>query len=323
MTMTWKVSPPIVQHVPADRLEWLALREHAVTASQAGALLGVHDYTTAYEIWAQKSGLLPPLAADDPVLIRGELLEDDALELLRRLHPDWQLTANIIGQNGLYLEDPAHRLGATPDAFCIDDRKIPAIIEIKTTDHSTFRTKWGGPDDPAPPLWIAVQANLTAYLAGARKAYIVCLVVGRTLDLHVMPFDLNLPVIKRLQLAAADFWKRVDRNEAPDPDFERDGRAIAALLPRDHGTEADLSGDNEFVAACAEKLRLMAAINELTTQMGRHEALIRHRMGTHALAVAGSFRVSNKLCQRKGYVVQPSEYRRLTVKGGDAREAME
>lgn len=310
----WKCPKAFTVHTPRDRLEWLDLREHCVTASVAGALLGVHEFTTAYELWAQKSGLLPPHAGDDPVFLRGELLEDDALELVRRAHPDWRLMSNIIGQDGAFIEDRKHRLGATPDAFCVDDEAVPAVVEVKTTDHSTFRHKWGGPDDPQPPLWIAVQATLTAYLAGARKAYIACLVVGRTLDLHVMPCDVNMAVIRRLQAASLDFWKAVDTNTPPNPDYERDGAAIAALLPHDKGTSIDLTGDNEFMNACVDKHELQKQMHILSAQLGRNDALIRHKMGTHSYAVAGDFRVSNKVVKRRGYVAKPSEYRKLTLK---------
>jgi predicted phage-related endonuclease len=314
---TWKTPHGILQHTPVDRLEWLELREHCVTASVAGALLGVHEYVTAYELWAQKSGLVPPINADDPVLVRGELLEDDAIELLGRKHPGWQITPNIIGKGGVFLEEPSHRMGATPDAFVLDDERVPAIVEIKTTDYSTFRNKWGGPDNPQPPLWIAVQATVTAYLAGARKAYVACLVVGRTLDLHVMPIETNLAVIKKIQKASTDFWIAVDQNTPPNPDYERDGAVIAALLPHDQGTTIDLTGDPEFVAACVERMALHEQIAGMTAKMGRHDALIRHRIGTHSYAVAGDFRVSNKLVQRKGFVVKPTEYRKLTIKLAD------
>jgi predicted phage-related endonuclease len=310
----WKFPRGIAVHRPADRVEWLSMREYAVTASDAGALLGVHDYTTAYELWARKMGLLPPMAQDDPVLVRGELLEDDALELFRRSRPEWRIVANIIGQDGLFLEDPVYRLGATPDAFCVDPDHVPGIIEIKTTDHATFRDKWGGPDDPQPPLWIAVQATLTGYLAGARRAHIAVMCVGRTLDLHVVSLDINFRVVQRLQAAAKAFWRAVDTDVPPDPDFERDGEAIKALLPHERGTSIDLSGDNEVIVAIGTKLALDRQIAELEAAQGRCEALLRHKIGEHAIAlIDGKVAVTNKLIKRKPYAVGPGEYRKLVV----------
>lgn len=315
MALQWKIPDgPIKVHCPKDRAEWLELRSHDVTASTAGALLGVHEYTTAYELWAIKSGLLDKyMAEDDPVLVRGELLEDDAIELLRRRNPQWRILHNVIGAGGLYFGDSQNRMGGTPDGFCIDDDKAPSVIEIKTTDYGTFRDKWQGPDGPEPPLWIAVQAMLDAYLANARRAYIVCMVVGRTLDLHVMPLAVNPAVIKRLQEATRDFWVHVDLHQPPNPDFEIDGATISALLPRDNGAHVDLSHDNEFCSACGELIELRASIAALKAKLGRHEALIKHRMGHNATATAGQYRVSHKLQYRKAHSVAATEFRKLTV----------
>ena len=310
----WKFPRGITVHRPSSRDAWLALRQTDVTASDAGALLGVHDYTTAYELWARKRGLIPP-AESNEVMLRGELLEDDALELLHRQKPTWRIGANVIGKQGFYLEDPVNRLGGTPDAFCFDEDNVPGLIEIKTTDHGGFERRWGGREDPQPPLWIAVQATLNAYLAGAQRAHIACLAVGRTLDLHVITVPVNIGVIKRLQIAATAFWIAVAQNLPPDPDYERDGEVLKALLNKEEGTTIDLSGDAAFLEALQAKRDLDAEISAMKSQLGRHEALLRHRIGDNAVAVVdGRIVATNKLVRRKAYSVGAAEFRKLVVK---------
>ena len=41
-----------------SREQWLAMRRQDITASTAGALLGLHPYVTAYSLWAEKTGLV-------------------------------------------------------------------------------------------------------------------------------------------------------------------------------------------------------------------------------------------------------------------------
>jgi predicted phage-related endonuclease len=50
------LAPNVVILHPATDEEWLGLRREDVTASQAAALLGAHPYTTAYQMWADKTG---------------------------------------------------------------------------------------------------------------------------------------------------------------------------------------------------------------------------------------------------------------------------
>jgi putative phage-type endonuclease len=73
---------------PTSRSEWLALRKKDVTASVAGALLGVHPYTTPYRMWAEKTGQLSDVETTR-AMQRGTAFEPVAIELLRRKHPDW------------------------------------------------------------------------------------------------------------------------------------------------------------------------------------------------------------------------------------------
>jgi predicted phage-related endonuclease len=310
------LQPGIVAHRPPDRETWLKLRQGNVTASQVGALVGIHDYVTALELWGAKSGWMTDggQTAENAVLLRGELLEDDALELVRRQNPDWQIRPNIIGAGGVYLEDTVHRLGGTPDGFAITGLDGPAVIEIKTTDWLSFKDRWGGKDNPEPPLWIALQAMLNAHLAGCNHAYVVCMVVGRTLDLHLIRVDVLPELIEKLQRLTVEFWDRVERADPPSPDYERDGKIIAMMLPNDLGTEVDLSDDEDFVEACARYLELQAEAKQARDGMDTCSALIKHRMGEHGVARAQAFRVSNRRTERKGYVVAPTSYRKLSVR---------
>ena len=312
----WQTPAGILAHRTESRDHWLGLRRASVTASQAGALMNIHEYTSLYELWAVKRGIYDPaIVEDNPVMLRGELLEDDALELVRRRHPDWRILHNQI-PGGLYLEDPTHRLGGTPDAFCLTGDG-PGIIQIKTTDPFSFRQKWLDGDVVTPPLWIAVQASLEAYLAGARHAWIAVLSVGRTLDLHMVAVPHVPGLIKRMQKAARAFWEAVGSDTPPEPDYARDAAVLAALTPQDRGTHIDLGQDNEFCAALAERQRLKAEEHDLNTALGRCETLIKHKLGTHATAEAGPYRISYRTQKRKGFVVKETEFRKLTIKGGD------
>jgi hypothetical protein len=208
-----------------DRAAWLSLRTKDVTASAAGALLGVHEYVTPLALYLEKTGAPAP-QPENGAMKRGRLLEPVALQLIREQHP--QLNAEPAN---VYVRDPAIRLGATPDAFARDARGL-GVIQIKTVAEQAFRAKWRDAETGAiaPPLWIAVQAIVEAHLCGADWAAVAALKVSGDLDLHLIEVPLHAGVIERVREATVRFWADVAAGRAPDPDFSRDARLIAGMF---------------------------------------------------------------------------------------------
>ena len=239
------------------REAWLTARAQDVTASTAGALLGEHEYMTAFELWALKSGLLAEDPTETPAMRRGRLLEDDALQMLAEDRPTWRVEAG----GGDYLRAPAVRIGATPDAYATDpERAGRGVVQVKTTSDLIFRRKWKDEDGGLRlPIWIAVQAIVEAKLTGATWACVALLVVGQGLDLHVIDIPLHAGIWDRLLEEAAAFWARVERNEPPAADYARDGDTIAELWPPDAaGEPADLTGDNRLPELVDEREAIAA-----------------------------------------------------------------
>ncbi|MEW5421918.1 hypothetical protein HNS03_08355 [Amorphus sp. 3PC139-8] len=133
---------PIETLSPRSRASWIKVGEADVTASVVGALLGCHEYTTPYKLWALKSGLIVEDPEETEAMKRGRLLEPVAVELLRQRHPEWDITHNT--NPGTYYRDPAARLGATPDVITHDPARGPGLVQIKNVEQSVFRRKWLG-----------------------------------------------------------------------------------------------------------------------------------------------------------------------------------
>src|SRR4029079_19449389 len=109
-----------------ERDRWLELRKRDVTASVAGALFGVHDFVTPYQLWALKSGLIEDNIVETAAMRRGRLLEPVAIRLLREERPTWR-----VEPCSTYFRDPHARIGATPDALAIDPERTGfGIVQI-------------------------------------------------------------------------------------------------------------------------------------------------------------------------------------------------
>lgn len=249
-------TPPKIERIRiASRDQWMALRAKDVTASVAAALLGIHPYTTAYSLWALKSGLLTDDVEETPPMRRGRLLEPVAVQMLREEYPNWQFSDHPVG---LYFRDPETRLGATPDLFARDETGRMHNIQIKTVEPGVFRRDWKGEDGAVtPPLWIAVQSIVEAHLIGFECAAVAPMVVGHGVELPLIPVPLHGGIIDRIKGEVAHFWRLVESGKAPDMDFARDGALLAQLHAGDERT-VDLSSDNEFPTLVVNREQISA-----------------------------------------------------------------
>ena len=316
------LTPPRVEKIHVgDRTQWLALRRKDVTASVAGALLGVHPYQTAYGLALEKTGRADEGEAENGAMRRGRLLEPAALAALGEDRPDWTITP--MGRT--YYRDASARIGATPDAFArAPDRPGFGIVQVKTVAEPIFGSKWRVDGEVTLPLWIAVQANVESYLAGADWACVAAMVVGYGLDVHVIDVPLHPRLMMRVRDEVRAFWAILDAGQMPDPDYARDGEAIArAYADAIPGTVLDLSGDNELPGLLAEREAIKAARADHDERLKVIEAEIKAKIGDAETAILPGWRITHKTTHRKGYAVAPTTFRALRIANLAAREAAE
>lgn len=304
---------------PADRQAWLAARKQDVTASVAGALLGdIHPYTTAYQLWAAKSGRIAEDEADNPVLRRGRLLEPVVIEMLREDRPDWKIDYR---RDNAYYRHVEDRIGATPDAFATrPDIYGTGILQLKTTAEDKFRRDWLDAEtgEINLPLFIAVQAIVEATLTGATWAAVPLMVVGRGIDLRVIDIPLeNAPrIMARLRREVREFWRMVDEGIEPAIDWHRDGAAVAEVWGQSAPDRRDLS-DHEQLDEMVNRYQL--ARNTVAEHQATIDDLrprILHAMGSAEAAFTANWDISAKtqIRQGAGPFGQPSKSRPIRLK---------
>lgn len=230
---------------PADRAAWLQARNQDITASVAGALFAAHLYTTAYQIWAEKTGAIERDEAENAAMRRGRLLEPAAVQMLREERPEWTVEYR---QDNAYFRDPDLRVGATPDAFVQRPETYgQGICQFKTSSEEAFRKYWIDPDtgDVEVPTWIAVQAIVEAKLTGATWASVAVMVVGRGIDMHVFDIPLHEAVWKALVVKAREFWELTDTGGHPPLEWDRDGSTVIDVYRSTQPKRVNLTGDLE------------------------------------------------------------------------------
>ena len=169
-----------------------AIRSENVSASEVGALLGPHPYSTPEGIWDR---LCSPFALErvtSEAMDTGSFMEAAILRLAERR------LGFRARQNARTFAHKRSRLCATPDAFVLGQRP-PGLVEIKLS---------GRPDiwPHAGPVPEHVRWQVIAQLACTdRQTAAVCVFLGAGLRTYLMERDRAEE--DRMLAAVDDFWR--------------------------------------------------------------------------------------------------------------------
>lgn len=317
----------IEQLRPDSRDAWLEGRRSTIGASEISCLLGIHPYMTAFELFAIKSGqykreqLQTKITANSitlPPTERGNLLEIVAFDLIRKLRPDWTVRPNQI-PGGIVMVDREARISSTPDAFVFCDG-MTGSVQVKSVAENKFKSDWVNADTGAvePPLYAVVQGMIDAHLSDCTKAFVAPLVIGFGAELHLIEVEFHAKLLAKARELVADFWRRIEANEQYPPDFARDGAALASLYADDDGNTIDLGDDARMVEVLAARTALKEiekAGDDAAKQRKPLDAEIISRLGNATAGRLGDGRViSAPTTRRKGYSVEPSQFRAVRIK---------
>lgn len=103
----------LIDLVPGSK-EWLAWREKGIGASEAATIMGENPFQTQYQLWAEKTGLVPPAdLSNNPHVQRGVRYEEAARESFEATHRDFAIP--------LLAEHPEYRfIRASFDGISVD-----------------------------------------------------------------------------------------------------------------------------------------------------------------------------------------------------------
>jgi putative phage-type endonuclease len=200
------------------REQWLELRRKGLGGSDAGAILGLNPYASAFQVYCDKLGLLED-QPDNEAMRQGRDLED---YVARRFS---EKEGKKVHRCGWMLQHPTYDW-----ALANVDRLVAgedAGLECKTTSVLT-RTKYDRGDIPAQ-----YYAQCMHYMAVTGKPvwYLAVLVLNKAL--YTFRIERDEGEIERLLVAEKEFWEgNVLKQIPPEPDgSERAGKVIGQLYP--------------------------------------------------------------------------------------------
>ena len=294
--------------------QWHALRANDVTASVVAALFDCHPYESIMGLFAKKTGVQFP-DEDSKAKRRGRLLEDAVAMAVRLEKPQWH-----IEKARVYLRDAKVRIGATPDYFFTDERKRSGVLQIKTLAPITFKKHW---TPETPPFWVTLQALTEAMLANANYAVIAAMVIDPNCPLHLFEVPRHAKAERRIRDAVRKFWADIAAGKTPSIDYERDGRLIEVLYPREEpGKVIDLRTDNALPGLLDERAQLAERIEQSTKRKETIENEIRAKIADAEAALVNGWRITLKQQHRKEHMVRASTFRALRITKDQTKEDM-
>ncbi len=270
-----------LQMIPsAGREEWLAIRRGYLGGSDAGAVIGMSPYGSAFSVWAEKTGKAPGFGGSVSTRV-GSWLED----LVARLFEEE--TGKKVQRLNFTLVNPAY-----PWACANIDREVlgeDAFLEIKTTANLGAVRQFRSGE--YPERW---YGQLTHYLAvtGCAKAYLA--VLEGTRELRVFELERDEGEIRALMAAERDFWHDyVLTGKMPPADgHSATTEAVRQMFRAEDGSEADLSG---MEALFLRRRELGDRIRDMKAEMDGIDNRVKVRMGDSVTGSCEGWKVSWKM----------------------------
>ena len=201
--------------------EWLAARSDGIGSSDLPVIVGESPYRSALELWAEKTGLVPP-AEVDPATRK-------LIDIGKRMEP-------VLLK--LYAEETGRRARRVPQMLAhpqypwarasLDGEANRRIVEVKWT-HAR---RWFAGE--AVPADVLIQVQWQMFVAGRDVADVVALVGP---ELRVVEVARDEAMIGDLLFFATDFWRHVIERTRPELDSsESTRRTLARIHPASDGT---------------------------------------------------------------------------------------
>lgn len=265
-----------------DRAAWLRARRRGMTGSEVAAILNLHPYKSALEVYAEKIGA--DVANDvGEVALWGQLFEPAILQEYARR------TGRTVVPSGELLQSRVREWWlVTLDGIALDGAPAwavgPGVVEAKTTG---LGAAW----HEEIPAYVQVQIQHQMLVTGALWGALPWLPFPER-KLQWLDVEPHREFQAMLGEKCDEFWLRVNERRPPNPDGSDSARnAILALNPR--LDDEIIEFDGAAVAIADELEQINAAVRELEARKDLINNRVLHVLGEQKAALLPDGRYFN------------------------------
>lgn len=266
----------LVSTTGLDKKEWLKYRKRGITGTDAGAIVGLNPYVSAFQIYQDK-------VTDEMEEIDNESMRQGRdLEAYVAKRFEEQTGKKVKRANAIFYNPEHDWMLADFDRLVVGEK---AGLECKTVSaYSADKWKNG-----KIPLHYQLQVQHYLAVSGYECWYIAALILGRDFIVHKIERDEDM--IQDLITIEERFWKQnVLSDNPPDPDGSIN---YTEMLNKRFTGIADKS---MYLYGVQEELERREEIDNLLTHLTQEkneiDQKIKLRMQDAAYGEAGAYRVS-------------------------------
>lgn len=298
-----------------SREEWLKARSGDVTSTSISALFNENPFVTEYELWHRIKGNLEVQTFNNvrarwglrhqPAIAQG-IIEDNGFTLVED------------GDNA-YIKHPRIRGFGTSFDYIVDcPQRGRGLLEIKTAALSEYLKKWEffeGEREAPTNYELQVQAQLMCAQEIGVKWAAIGVAFGINDDPLLLYRNLYDDTALAIERALDHFWKSIDENKPPMPDYERDAETVIRLNQAVvEGREVDLTSHNRLGELCAEYKRVAGINAETGKKKQGLKAEIFSAIGNVSKAkAAGGYKISTFKVAPKKFMMETNSYRDMRI----------
>ncbi|MEI2368289.1 YqaJ viral recombinase family protein [Niallia circulans] len=188
-----------------SRHDWLLARTKGIGGSDAGIILGLNKYRTAFELWLEKTGQVVPAEISNEAIYWGNEMENVVAKEFEK-----RTEKKVRRSNYMYSHPDYPYIMANLDRMVVGES---AILECKTAS-AYLAKEWEADEIPATYL---VQVQHYLGVTGKEKGYIAVLVGGNKFIWKEIERDEEL--IHMIFEAERHFWEHhVQQGNPPELD---------------------------------------------------------------------------------------------------------
>lgn len=242
----------------ANKEEWLKLRKGYIGGSDAGAVIGLNPYKSAFTLWAEKTGRIPEFQGNITTQV-GSYLEDLVAQMFMA-----EAGKAVRRKNKMLVNDEYPWACADVDRMVVGEK---AFLECKTTNSPVALKKFKNGE--YPEAWYCQMVHYLA-VTGLEKAYLAVLIECR--DFKIFELERDEEEIETLMKEEAAFWNLVQSDIPPVADgLKSTADTLTEIYPQSNGESVDLCNYvndlKQYMAISAEIKALEATKEELANKV--------------------------------------------------------
>jgi putative phage-type endonuclease len=243
----------LAQTKDMPREEWLELRKKSIGGSDASVVLGLNKWRSQYTMWADKRGLLEPVADNEAMRVGRDLEQYVADRFCEATGK------KVRRRNAMFLHDSYDFMSANIDREVVGEN---AALECKTINvfaRADFESN-------EIPLYYYCQCVHYMAVMGYDKMYLAVLVLGKAF--HWFEIERNEDEITSLIEAEKKWWERYMLNdEIPEIDgSDSTSATLNEIYPNSRAESIALYGDEAIVESYMQAKAKEKEYKELATK---------------------------------------------------------